>query len=117
MEVINMKKSYFLIMLTILVSIIIITGCLTNDNLGDLIGRAMLEGGVGMSYGGIHVCLTGTNLSTTTNVTGNFIIPDVPAGTYTINFSFAGYVSQSLSITVPAAGGTTTVPDVTLSPQ
>lgn len=109
-----MKKIFFLSVLMVFIAFLLI-GCLT-EGTGDLYGRAILEGGIGMSYGGITVCLQGTNLSTTTNVTGNFIIPDVPAGTYTLNFSFAGYVNQSISVTIEA-GQSTTAPDVTLEQE
>jgi outer membrane receptor for ferrienterochelin and colicins len=46
------------------------------------------------------VALEGSNLGANTDDKGNFIISDIPAGTYTLKATFLGYLSVSEEITV-----------------
>jgi hypothetical protein len=73
-----------------------------------LTGRVLLEGRT--DHSGTEVRLNG--VSATTAADGSYSLA-AAAGTYTMTFSHAAYLSQSIVVT-GLAGTTTTVPDVTL---
>ena len=73
-----------------------------------LTGRVLLEGRT--NHSGTEVRLNGR--SATTSADGSYSLA-VAAGTHTMTFSHAAYLSQSMVVT-GLAGTTTTVPDVTL---
>jgi len=49
---------------------------------------------------GANVYIPGTSRGASTNVEGEFIINDVPTGTYTINVSYIGYKKKNVEIVV-----------------
>ncbi len=53
---------------------------------------------------GAQVYIPGTGLGTLTNVQGNYLLLNVPAGTHTLRVELIGYASQSRQITVTAGG-------------
>jgi iron complex outermembrane receptor protein len=55
----------------------------------------------------VAVSIAGSNkqqLSTTTGTNGAWSLGNVTTATYTLNFTLAGYQSQSVSVTVSAGG-------------
>jgi TonB-linked SusC/RagA family outer membrane protein len=79
---------------------------------GTITGRVIDAKGEGLP--GVTVVLEGTTLGASTDGTGAFTIPNVPAGTYTVVTSYVGYKASRSSITV-TDGGTITVPTATLA--
>ena len=53
---------------------------------------------------GASVMIQGQNKGAAADVSGNYTIKNVPAGTYTLTASFVGYKSQKLAVTVGASG-------------
>ena len=82
-------------------------------------GAGTIEGNVteadtGSVIEGATVIVEGTSLSATTNTEGNYIIDDVPEGTYTVTASATGYIEESLPAEV--SQGQTTVVNFVLIP-
>ena len=48
----------------------------------------------------VNVFIKGTKLGTSTNVKGEFIIQDIPLGTYTVLISSIGFETQSANISL-----------------
>ncbi|WP_400191370.1 SusC/RagA family TonB-linked outer membrane protein [Hymenobacter sp. B81] len=63
---------------------------------------------------GVTVLVEGTQLGTSTNSEGGFLIQNVPAGPQTVVASFVGYTTKRLPVTV-TAGQTATIADATLA--
>jgi len=53
---------------------------------------------------GASVVVAGTSLGAAADLSGNFIIHNIPAGTYTIKVSYVGYATLSVQVTVPEDG-------------
>lgn len=51
---------------------------------------------------GANVYLKESNMGSSTNLSGYFIIPDIPAGTYTLICEYVGYKAKSKMVTVKA---------------
>ncbi|MEN8202337.1 MAG: TonB-dependent receptor [Bacteroidota bacterium] len=49
---------------------------------------------------GAHAILVGTSFGTIADLDGNFILPNVPAGDYTLMASYIGYEKKEISVTV-----------------
>lgn len=45
---------------------------------------------------GVEVRVKGTDIVTYTNFDGNFFLPELPAGTYTLEFNYITYTSTSV---------------------
>jgi outer membrane receptor protein involved in Fe transport len=52
------------------------------------------EDGKGEAMIGVTVALQGTSIGGVTDVDGTYLLPDIPPGTYTITYSYVGYVKQ-----------------------
>ncbi|WP_345223468.1 SusC/RagA family TonB-linked outer membrane protein [Hymenobacter koreensis] len=63
---------------------------------------------------GVTVLVEGTQLGTSTNSEGSFLIQNVPAGAQTVVASFVGYTSKRLPVTV-TAGQTVTIANTVLA--
>jgi outer membrane cobalamin receptor len=64
---------------------------------------------------GANVMIAGTNRGAATNVSGFYLVTDVPAGAHTILVSAVGYERRSLPVTV--TGNTPLVVNIKLSPR
>jgi hypothetical protein len=80
---------------------------------GSISGTVSAQGGGGIS--GATVTVDGTSFSATTNGSGAYTISDVPAGTYSVTASAAGYVSQTQA-GVSVTGDQNTTLNFTLAP-
>jgi TonB-dependent receptor len=49
---------------------------------------------------GANVILAGTSMGAATDMDGKYVIPNVPAGSYTLRVSYVGYIEQNLKINV-----------------
>ncbi|MGE5859936.1 MAG: TonB-dependent receptor [Ignavibacteria bacterium] len=64
---------------------------------------------------GANVFLTGTSLGSATNIEGEFSVPGIPSGKYTLKVSYIGYRSKQIPITIankPVKLNVKLVPDV-----
>jgi iron complex outermembrane receptor protein len=62
---------------------------------------------------GVTVLIEGTQLGSSTNAEGQYLIQNVPVGQQTVVASFVGYSTQRIPVTV-VAGQTANVPNITL---
>jgi len=53
---------------------------------------------------GANVIIKGTSIGAAANLDGEYFIPNVPFGRYTIMVSYIGYGSMSVEVTVPVSG-------------
>lgn len=58
----------------------------------------------GQPVANARVTLTGTNYTTTTDKAGNFLLANVPAGSYTVSASVTGFATANTPLTVGADG-------------
>ena len=72
---------------------------------GRVTGRVTDAGGIPLT--GARVSVTGTMLTTGTDVTGQYTFGSVPAGQQEVRVQSIGYVQQRKSVTVTAAGSVT----------
>ncbi len=68
----------------------------------------VVEEGTGKALAGTNVYLVGTRIGTLSRVNGAFTIERAPVGTHQVEFSYIGYTTQRMQVTV-AAGQTATV--------
>lgn len=61
---------------------------------------------------GVEVRVKGTNIVTYTNFDGNFFLPELPAGTYTLEFNYITYSSTTV-----VAEGSDEEPELTVAMQ
>ncbi|MCH5243882.1 MAG: carboxypeptidase regulatory-like domain-containing protein [Lentimicrobiaceae bacterium] len=80
------------------------------SGMGSLQGKVSEAGSNAMAD--VRVTVNGLNGSRTTDASGNYEFPYVPAGSNTVNFSKVGYEDQSLSASI--AAGTATSLNVTM---
>lgn len=74
---------------------------------GSVAGRAVQEG-TGDPLVGAAVTVEGSALSVTTNASGRFVLPRVPAGSQRLTLTFIGHESQTRAVDV-TGGGTAVV--------
>lgn len=82
---------------------------LSNVGSGRVTGRVRFAGTelAGPSAGppGVSVLLVDTTMGTVTDASGAFVLPAVPAGTYTLRIALMGLQPATREITVPGNGG------------
>lgn len=81
---------------------------------GTLTGT-VVDGDFGGGLPGASVLIIETGRGAATDIDGNYTIREVPAGTYTVRYSFTGYGTQTVENVAVAAGAPTEI-NVTLSP-
>ncbi len=67
---------------------------------GSISGSVKSKTGEGLS--GANVAIVGTTMGVSTNVNGNYTIPNTPAGSYSVRVSFIGYEEVQQNVTVTA---------------
>ncbi len=80
-------------------SVIFVTGTVTDKISNETIA-------------GVEVRVKGTDIVTYTNFDGNYFLPELPAGTYTLEFSYITYTSATI-----VAIGTESEPQVNVELQ
>jgi hypothetical protein len=71
---------------------------------GNVVG-SVTDAATGDPLSGALVTLVGTNVSATADCAGDFLITNVPAGTYTVRATFNGYLPQTLTgVVLPGDG-------------
>lgn len=69
---------------------------------GKIQGKVTDDKGVGLP--GSTVVIEGNNMSTVTDINGDFTIGNLTDGTYKINISYIGFTTQKTSVRVPQSG-------------
>ncbi len=65
---------------------------------------------------GTNIAIEGTSLGTSTDLNGEYMIPNIPAGTYTVVFRYIGYKNEDILNTELREGQTLQL-DMELSPE
>ena len=92
----------------------------TKVSMGTVSGTVSLgssQGGVAGPGAGVSVSLAGTSYAGTTNSSGAFTLTGIAPASYTLVASKDGYTPSSVNAVNVAAGTTTTVPAIYLSPS
>ncbi len=74
---------------------------------GAIRGKVHLEGA--QDHSGVKVKVEGTGATVTTSSSGDFIIEDIPPGTYTLTFEKDGYLDQTIDNVRVTSGATVSV--------
>ncbi|WP_304517520.1 TonB-dependent receptor [Cecembia rubra] len=98
-----MKKSMFLLALWLMA-----WATFAQSNL-----RGVVKSATGEELVGANVILVGTGRGSTTDLSGNFQIKNIPLGSYSLRISYLGYESQVKEVSVP----TDQVLEIFLSPS
>ena len=111
------SRKYFLL----LVVSVFLYGCteehITNQsNLGNIKGRVVTQGHTGyISLEGISVSIPGTSVYARTDSLGNFLLINLPAGTYNLEvYSYNYELTKNINNISVSPGNTTVVPDIIL---
>lgn len=105
-----MKKIIAILTLLVLLSG---TSFATEPGAGYIfLNGTVTDGSSNESLPGVEVRVKGTDIVTYTNFDGNFFLPELPAGTYTLEFNYITYSSTSV-----VATGTTTDSGLTVEMQ
>ncbi len=83
------RKLLFLLLITALVPCLMFAS-------GKIKGK-VVDAGSGEPLVGANVLVVGTSMGAATNVSGEFTVLSVPAGTYTLKTSYVGYQVITLS--------------------
>jgi iron complex outermembrane receptor protein len=71
---------------------------------GWLAAQATLSGTLtdnqGMGLIGASIILEGTTIGTTTDLDGNYTVSNIPAGSYTVIYSYVGYIKQTRTVSL-----------------
>ena len=92
----------------LLVSLLLLAaGCahVAEDEFGSIAGSVVLEAQV--SYAGANVSVEGTALHAVTSAAGDYLLTNVPVGSYVLAASKTGYETATREITVTAGSSST----------
>jgi len=92
------------LLIALVLSVIIFPETLPAQASGRIVGRVM-DADRDEYLPGANVFLEGTSYGAATDREGEFIIYNVPSGTYTLMVSYVGYEDYSAEVTVPEDGG------------
>lgn len=105
-----MKKVITLILFTLVMSHALIAG---NPGSGVMfVTGTVTDNSSNETLAGVEVRVKGTNIVTYTNFDGNFFLPELPAGTYTLEFNYITYSSTTV-----VADGSDAEPELTVAMQ
>jgi outer membrane receptor protein involved in Fe transport len=85
------------------------------QNTGQLAGK-VTDAAKGEALIGANVIIDGTQLGAAVDVDGNYLIRNIPVGTYTVRFSFVGYAAKVVNNVAVEAGKTVKI-DVILKEE
>lgn len=99
---------------TKVIVLILLSGFSTMAQTGEITGKVIEIGGEPLV--GANVTIKGTTIGSTTDVTGEFLIENVEAGSYTLVVSFVGYEEAEKQVTI-TSGSVSNVGKLELSPS
>jgi len=89
-----MKKSLTLLFFCLLIGHTLIAG---NPGAGVMfVTGSVTDKSSNETLAGVEVRVKGTNIVTYTDFDGNFYLPELPAGTYTLEFNYITYSATSV---------------------
>lgn len=89
-----MKKSFILLVLLLAMSQLSFAG---NPGTGVMfVTGNVTDKSSNETLAGVEVRVKGTNIVTYTDFDGNFYLPELPAGTYTLEFNYITYSSTTV---------------------
>lgn len=94
------KRVQFLMALLLSLSLLTAVGCGSRGTLRGTIKGTVVDSQTGIGIGGATVVTSPSTDSATTDVNGNFTIPDVEPGVYTVKAHATDYNSNSLTVSV-----------------
>jgi hypothetical protein len=105
-----MKKSLALILFTLVMCHTLIAG---NPGSGVMfVTGTVTDKSSNETLAGVEVRVKGTNIVTYTNFDGNFFLPELPAGTYILEFNCITYSTTSI-----VTDGTDAEPELSVAMQ
>ncbi|MGI9174912.1 MAG: SusC/RagA family TonB-linked outer membrane protein [Rhodothermales bacterium] len=87
-------------------SLLLISSTAAAQSTGTLTGQ-VIEAATGDPLPGVNVVITSLTQGAATDVDGNYIIPDIPEGTYEVVARFVGYGDERVTVDVQAGEETT----------
>jgi hypothetical protein len=94
------KKFQILFALVLGFSLLTAVGCGTKSTLRGTIVGTVVDSQTGIGIAGATVMTSPTTTSVITDVNGNFTLPDIEPGVYTVTTSATDYNSNSLTVSV-----------------
>jgi len=90
---------------TILIVVLLMAPIVFAQNAGQIAGK-VTDAANGEALIGANVIIEGTQLGAAVDLDGNYLIRNVPTGTYNVRFSFLGYAAKIVNNVVVEAGKT-----------
>ena len=87
------------ICLIIFLALIAVAPVLFAQQSGSIRGK-ITDKNTGDGLIGANVIINGTSMGAASDIKGNFIVRDIPVGTYKLTISYIGYNSESTEVTV-----------------
>lgn len=94
------KKFHYLLAVILSLSLFTAVGCGTKSTLRGTIVGTVVDSQTGHGISGASVMTSPTTDSVITDINGNFTIPDIEPGVYTVTAHATDYNSNSLTVTV-----------------
>jgi len=110
-----MRKKLLSVLATILVLLIAGMNAFAFQNSNGKLSGKIVDAGTGEGLIGASVAVEGTSLGAATDLDGNFIFQNLPAGTYTLNIRYIGY--EEIDRQVNITGGETTRITIEMQPE
>ena len=85
--------------------VMLMAASLFAQNTGQISGK-VTDANNGEVLIGANALIEGTALGAAVDVDGNYVIRNIPAGTYTVKFSLVGYAAKTVNTVVVTAGQT-----------
>ncbi len=99
------RKSNSLIIMTLAIFLVLFSGLSQAQQGGTLKGK-VIDKNEKFPLPTVRVSISGTRKSGVTSAEGDFVITDIPAGTFKVVFELAGYLTETQNNVVIGAGQT-----------
>jgi TonB-dependent receptor len=97
----NMRRIFNILLI---LALIIPLACGTLFAAGGNIEGYVTDAKTGEPLFGTNIILVGTSMGGVADIDGKYVLPNVPAGTYTMRVSYIGYKEQKIEIKVETGG-------------
>lgn len=103
-----LKRFQFLVVMVLGLSLLTAVGCGTRTTLRGSIVGTVIDSQTGIGIAGASVMTSPSTTTSMTDINGNFSIPDVQPGVYTITANATDYNSNSVTVTIDSGLTATT---------